>query len=299
MQLALKGVLDDASASPAASTLRAGAQGAQGAGQDANPLTSASGVALPPSVEAAVWRGTELGHSVSDEVAPTGWPELDAELPGGGWPHRSVTEVLAAQPALLEWRLLAPGLRPIVARGGQIVVIGPPRHPHVPGLVNEGLDERQLVWIKAERPAERLWVTEQVIKSNAAGAIVVWLTQARQEQLRRLQVCAAGCEGLVFLCRPEATRHEASAAPLRLLASLGMDWELKVDVFKRRGPAHDRTLTLPSVPASLAPVLTPRLRKPSGLISRDLPSRDLPVREAVHAVGRPVVAPVRQLSAVR
>lgn len=85
----------------------------------------------------------------------------------------------------------------------------------------------------------------------------------RQEQIRRLQVCAQACAGLVFLCRSEAAQHEASAAPLRVQASYGLDWEQKVHVFKRRGPAHDGVLTLPSVPGGLADVLTPRLLRPS------------------------------------
>jgi protein ImuA len=179
-----------------------------------------------------------------------------------------VTEVLATQPSVLEWRLLSPALRQVVASGGQIVVVGPTRHPHLPGLLHEGLDERKLVWIRAEAPSERMWVTEQLIKSNAAGAVVAWLPQARQEQLRRLQVCALACEGLIFLCRPTAARHEASAAPVRVHASVGLDWELRVNVFKRRGPVHDGEVALPSVPGGLASILTPRLRKPSRLISR-------------------------------
>jgi protein ImuA len=159
-------------------------------------------------------------------------------------------------------------LRQVVAAGGQVVVIGPARHPHLPGLLHEGLDERQLVWVRAEAPSERMWVTEQLIRSNAAGAIVAWLPQARQEQLRRLQVGALGCEGLIFLCRPTSARHEASASPLRVHASVGLDWELKVNVFKRRGPVHEGELILPSVPGGLSAILTPRLRKPSRLISR-------------------------------
>lgn len=259
-------------------------------------LAAVADDALPPAVKAAVWRGTELGQAASVGVGSSGWAGLDAELPGGGWPLRSVTEILAAQPSVLEWRLLGPALRPLVAAGRQIVVVGPPRIPHVPGLLHEGLDERQLVWIQADKPAERLWVTEQLIKSNSTGAIVAWLSQVRQEQLRRLQVCAAGFEGLVFLCRQEAARHEASAAPLRVLASVGLDWELKVNVFKRRGPAHDGLLSLPSVPGGLASVLTPRLRRPSRLIQRDA-TRE--TREAADAVGRTPAAPVRQLAAVR
>ena len=224
---------------------------------------------LPSEVAAAIWRGSEFGRAATS-VCSSGWPALDAELPGGGWPVGAVTELLAAQPAVLEWRLLGPALRKVVAAGGQVVVIGPPRDPHLPGLLHEGLDERQLVWIQAALPAERLWVTEQLIKSNAAGAIVAWLPQARQEQLRRLQVNAQAGEGPVFLCRPEAARHEASAAPLRVHAAAGLDWELKVSVLKRRGPAHEGVVVLPSVPGGLASVLTPRLRQPSRWIAREV-----------------------------
>lgn len=235
---------------------------------------------LPTQVQAAVWRASELGRAHAP-VAASGWAALDAELPGGGWPLQSLIEVLAAQPSVLEWRLLAPALRKVVAAGSQVVVVGPPRHPHLPGLLHEGLDDRKLVWIQAAPPAERLWVTEQLIKSSAAGAIVAWLPHARQEQIRRLQVSAQSCEGLVFLCRPEFARHEASAAPLRVHAGVGLDWELKIDILKRRGPVHDSTLVLPSVPGGLSAVLTPRLRQPSRLISS---------REAAGAVGRLVVA---------
>lgn len=233
---------------------------------------------------AAIWRGTEFGSSISATVS-SGWEALNKELPGGGWPCGSLAEVLSPQPSVLEWRLIGPALRQVVANGGQLIVVGPPKHPHLPGLVHEGLDQRHLVWIQADAPAERLWVTEQLIKSNAAGAVISWLPQARQEQIRRLQIGAQGCDGLVFLFRPESAQHEASAAPLRLHASYGLDWELRVHVFKRRGPIHDGVLVLPSVPGGLSSVLTPRLKHPSQLIT---------VRENVHVVGSLAPGPVPQ-----
>ncbi|MBS0340662.1 MAG: translesion DNA synthesis-associated protein ImuA [Proteobacteria bacterium] len=233
---------------------------------------------LPNRVAEAIWRGDELGRRAT-LVCGTGWAELDAELPGGGWPQQSLTEVLTAQPAVLEWRLLTPALRPLVAEGRQVVVIGPPRHPHLPGLHHEGLDERKFIWIQADLPAERLWTAEQLIKSNAAGAILAWLPKARAEQVRRLQVCAQACEAPVFLCRPEAARHEASAAPLRVHASVGLDWELNVHILKRRGHSHEQPISLPSIPGGLASVLTPRLRRPSRLI-----------QEAANVVGSPTAA---------
>ena len=241
---------------------------------------------------AAIWRGNEFGTVVSDTIS-SGWSALDQELPGGGWPCGSLAEVLSPQPSVLEWRLIGPALRQVVAKGGQVVVVGPPKHPHLPGLVYEGLDQRHLIWIQTDTPAERLWVTEQLIKSNAAGAVVSWLPQARQEQIRRLQIGAQGCEGLVFLFRPESAQHEASAAPLRLQATYGVDWELQVQVLKRRGPVHDGFVTLPSVPGGLASVLTPRLKRPSLLMPVHVAApAPVSLRENVHVVGSLAPRPV-------
>lgn len=231
---------------------------------------------IPGGLEAAVWRADQIGAPVTAVLA-SGFPELDSELPGGGWPCRSLTELLQAQASVLEWRLLGTALSRAVGLGQTVALVGPPRHPHLPGLRHAGLDEHRLVWVQADTPAERLWCTEQLIKSNACGALVSWLPQARPEQIRRLQVCALACDGPVFLCRPAAAQHQPSAAPLRVMAGFGPDWELQVHILKRRGAAHEGVVRLRSVPGGLASVLTPRLVQPSRL---------LPVREvAANAVG--------------
>ena len=43
-----------------------------------------------------VWRGRDLAHGVRPGIA-SGYPALDTELPGGGWPAGAVTELLLAQ----------------------------------------------------------------------------------------------------------------------------------------------------------------------------------------------------------
>lgn len=220
---------------------------------------------LPPSVKAALWRGHEIGAPVTATVS-SGFAALDAELPGGGWPCQSLTELLQAQPAVLEWRLLAPALRAVTAQGQTVVIVAPPNRPHVPGLQQLGLDERQLIWIDAGTPSHQLWTVEQLLKANACGALVAWLTHVRPDHMLRLQVCSQRFEGVAFICRPEVARHQASAAPLRVQASLGQDWRLRVHVLKRRGPVHEGHVDLLSVPGSLASVLTPRTRRPSLLI---------------------------------
>ncbi len=249
---------------------------------------------LPPEVESAIWRGTEMGTRLSPVIS-SGFSELDQELPGGGWPCNSLSEVLSPQPTVLEWRLIGPALQQVVAKGGSVVVVGPPKQPHLPGLRHAGIDEKHLVWIQADAPAERLWATEQLVRANSCGALVAWLPQARPEQIRRLQVCAQGCDGPVLLFRPSAAQHEASAAPLRVMATFGLDWELQVHVFKRRGPVHDGLVRLASVPGGLASVLTPRLLLPSRLISNRTFS-EVPA----HAVGSPdTPARLRRLATVQ
>ena len=136
--------------------------------------------ALPRDIEAVLWRGDQIGAPVT-AVVPSGFAALDAELPGGGWPCASLTELLQPQPSVAEWRLLGAAVRRVVAAGQTLVVVGPPHAPHLPGLQHLGVDARHLVWIPAERPAERLWVTEQLIRANAAGLLLSWLPQARPE----------------------------------------------------------------------------------------------------------------------
>jgi protein ImuA len=220
---------------------------------------------LSGELSCSLWRGSELGTAIT-AVVSTGWAELDEELPGGGWPCHALTEILQAQPSVCEWRLLGPALRRIVEGDQTLTIVGPPKQPHLPGLRHVGIDDKHLVWVEAQTPAERLWATEQLIKANACGALLAWLPQARPEQVRRLQVCAQACDGPVILFRPAAAQFEASAAPLRLLVSYGLDWELQVHVHKRRGPRHEGVIHLPSIPGGLDAVLTPRLHTPSRLI---------------------------------
>jgi len=71
----------------------------------------------------------------------SGFASLDAVLLGGGGPFQSLNEVLCSQPSVFEWRLIGPALRAIVRRGGNVVVVGAPKHPHLPGLRHAGIEE--------------------------------------------------------------------------------------------------------------------------------------------------------------
>ena len=64
---------------------------------------------LDLALHPAVWRASQLGGG-AQATSPSGFAALDAELPGGGWPHGVLTELLLPQPGIGELRLLAPTL---------------------------------------------------------------------------------------------------------------------------------------------------------------------------------------------
>lgn len=253
-----------------------------------HPFTRPSGD-LPASLSALVWRGDALGRPVTASCA-SGFGALDVVLPGGGWPGFGLTELLLTPAGALEFRLLGPALGRVCAGDRNVVLVGPPQPPHLPGLLPHGIAARHLVWVQANTPAERLWATEQLIRAGACGAVLAWLPQARPAQLRRLQVLASDHDGPVWLCRPAAAARESSAAPLRLLVRPGAGWSLLVDVIKRKGPPLAHTLDLPALPAGLSAVLPPRLLEPSHGADDRFPVS----REAGHAVVRTPTAEHRR-----
>jgi len=232
-----------------------------------------------PTVPAGVWRASELGAAALHTLG-SGHRALDRELPGGGWPRASLTEILQAEPGRHEWRLLLPALRR-AAQAGPLVLIGPPHLPYLPALAGQGIAAERLLRVEAGTPAERLWAAEQALRCGALGALLLWLPQARPEALRRLQLASASgaveAGPLVFVFRPLAVQRESSPAPLRLSLQAGPRHGLTVQLLKRRGPLREQPLHLP---AALPAVLALRApREPTGAPAE-------PALETEHVVDR-------------
>lgn len=228
------------------------------------PSSPSTAPVLPEHLAQAVWRGDAMGH-VGTLAIPSGHALLDAELPGGGWPCQSLTEILQAQAGQAEWRLLSPALAQIVRQGGSVLLIAPPLIPHLPGLCREGLRADRLIRIDAQTSSERLWATEQVLKAGCVSAVLSWLPQARPEQIRRLHACAARHAGLLFVFRPVAAKADSSAAPLRIVLGLGpCPHPLQVEIIKRRGPMLAQPLSLPQWPQGLEALLPPAMSTAPG-----------------------------------
>ncbi|MBI5257530.1 MAG: hypothetical protein HY855_13600 [Burkholderiales bacterium] len=122
----------------------------------------------PEALHPAVWRAHQLGHGVQG-VTPSGFAALDAELPGGGWPHRVLTELLLPHPGLGELRLLAPALAALARSGLSagtqagaeaggprcVMLFDPPAGLYAQALAELGVDARPWLVVRGRAPHGR------------------------------------------------------------------------------------------------------------------------------------------------
>ncbi len=110
-----------------------------------------------------LWRASQFGGAPRRTTA-SGFAALDAQLPGGGWPHGVLTELLLPQAGVGELRLLAPALAavaPAVALAGAggpraagdggrcVMLFDPPAALSAWGLLQCGLDPRHWLVVRA------------------------------------------------------------------------------------------------------------------------------------------------------
>jgi hypothetical protein len=171
-----------------------------------------------------VWRaGHRHRHG---PTLPSGYPALDALLPGGGWPADKLTEVMVARWGSGELRLFLPLLARLSrdqagAVSGWIAWVSPPFLPYAPALAAAGVNLDRLLLVRGREDAEILWAAEQALRSGSCRLVLAWAGRADGRCLRRLQLAAeSGCTPLV-LFRPPAALAVPSPATLRLSLTAG------------------------------------------------------------------------------
>lgn len=148
----------------------------------------------------AVWRGNELARVAVPSV-PTGFAELDAQLPGGGWPAGALTEIDAERPGMGELQLTIPALARLTRAGCWIVLVAPPHLPYAPALAAHGVQLARLLLVRAAGVEEKLWACEQALRAEGCGAVLTWLGHAPERALRRLHLAAESGRALALLFR--------------------------------------------------------------------------------------------------
>ncbi len=245
-----------------------------------------------------VWRGDEwIQAEAHANCTATGFAPLDQELPGQGWPHGQLVELLLDQPGIGELSLLLPALAAVTRAGRSCVWVLPCQGPdsaqsagagrqalpYAPALGEAGLDLAQHIFVKPLTARESGWALEQSLRTAHLGALLGWMpdsngADADFRALRRLHLLAQRHQALVFILRSAHYARSPSPAALRL--QLQHDGQqLRVQVLKRRGrpllepvqlqihparwnrtPAEPATAAPPAAPAGTAATLLQRVQ---------------------------------------
>lgn len=167
-------------------------------------------------------------------AAPSGFAELDASLPGGGWPVGAIAELMSDAIGIGELGLLVPVLSRLARAGRYIAWIAPPYLPYAPGLAQRGVPLERVLLIQTASLQQSLWATEQALRCPAVGAVLAWPAYIVDKNVRRLQLAAAAGGSLGILYRPPEAARESSPAALRLRLHALPDG-LAVEIQKSRG----------------------------------------------------------------
>ncbi len=173
----------------------------------------------------------------------TGFTELDALLPGGGWPQGGVTELLVPREGVGALQLVLPALAKISQQRRWVAWIAPPYVPYAPALAAAGVDLSRMLLIHPRPDGDGFAAVERSLRSGTCGAVLAWPTAGEGLALRRVQQAAAEGGSLGILFRPDRLARHASSIKLRLQIvrrHTGID----VHLLKQRGGWEAGPVTL-------------------------------------------------------
>ena len=183
----------------------------------------------------AIWRGRSAARL---GTLPTGFPELDASLPGNGWPQVGLIEILLPRLGVGEMYLLLPALAALstVPAARWCAWIAPPLEPFAPALAAHGVNLSRMLIVRTTTP---LWACEQALRSGACTVVLSWMRRVQARALRRLQLATEHGRTLGFLFRAltASSTRESSCAVLRMALQPAAPG-LRVTLLKSRGGLH-------------------------------------------------------------
>jgi hypothetical protein len=187
----------------------------------------------------AIWRGRSAARV---RTLPTGFAALDEGLPGGGWPHAGLIEILPSCFGAGELSLLLPALAAATRRpeARWCAWVAPPLQPFAPALAQCGVALERVLVVQAEKEAggkSALWAFEQTLRSGACDIALAWLHGAQPRQIRRLHLAAQRGATLGVLFRPKEAARDSSPAALRVVVEPTAPGA-RVTLLKSRGGAR-------------------------------------------------------------
>ena len=181
----------------------------------------------------AIWRGGECARATLFPAVSTGYAELDAQLPGSGWPTGAITEIYAERTGVGEVQLTMPAAAKLTQAGRWLTLVAPLHVPYAPALAAHGVRLERLLLVETRGVEDNLWACEQALRASSSGAVMLWQEHIHERALRRLQLAAESASTSLFLFR-SARVAPATPAALRLHVSRAQGRTV-VRILKRRG----------------------------------------------------------------
>ena len=182
----------------------------------------------------AIWRGDQLAQGAA--AVSSGFAELDAQLPGGGWARAGLTELQVPREGAGELSMLLPALAQVSREHRWVVFVAPPYLPYAPALGQAGIDLSRYMLVRVQSLESRLWAIEQALRSGACGAVLFWAHGLDEHHLRRLQLAAIEGDAMGFCFDTQLNQvARSSPVPLRLALRPGLGAQVEIEILKRRG----------------------------------------------------------------
>lgn len=189
----------------------------------------------------------EQTHGSSAQAVPTGVPDVDRHLPGGGLPPSAVHEIRATGPfdqgatlgfaAQLAAAFMAGNTQTALwcrprPRGHGLALYGRGLRTQAPELTPD-----RLILVHTTRETETLWVLEEALRSGALGVVLGELKAPGSLALRRLQLAAetGGVPGLLITPAQVSERSMPTYSRWRVGAEPG-GWTVALERYRGAAP---------------------------------------------------------------
>jgi hypothetical protein len=189
--------------------------------------------------DARLWRGD---RQASLRAEPTGHAQLDAALPGGGWPCANLSEIVYAAPGVGELQLAMPLAARLTQARRPLALVAPPHLPYAVALRRHGVALAELTVIDARNDLDAVWTSETLLRARA-GAVLLWHDAIDITAQRRLQLAAETGDAIALVYR-RLSRHDTNSVAALRLKIARVDGRAQIEVLKCRGARPARIYTL-------------------------------------------------------
>lgn len=161
----------------------------------------------PEKIHPSLWRGSQLACARRKTIS-TGYPDLDAQLPGQGWPTGALIEILSPQPGAGEIQLLKPALLAL-QDDRNIILLNPPYIPYSLCLQQWLPATQHIFWIRSDSNRNTLWAAEKILQHNTSAALLCWFDAAHTAHVHRLHLAARQSSTLFSVSAPHRLHLKA------------------------------------------------------------------------------------------